>query len=679
MSGRRKRTRRLPAPQTTAGTASAVAAPLEPRHLRLHLALVLLVSFALPLVLYALTLAPTVTFEDSGELIAAAYSLGIPHEPGYPLWTMIAHLFTLLPLGTIAYRVNLLSAVLAALTAALVAWLALLIIDEVAARARGEADPDERRWSPWLCGLSGSEGALACGGALAAGLLFACARTIWGYAIVAQEHDLNDALIALLLLLVVVWARAGSARSRTRVFYAICFALGVGLTVHDMLLLVLVVVAVFGLLIESRLRPRWRGLLVGAGFYAVGLLPLLYLPIAASRHPVLNWGDPENWTNFWRTVTRGQYVQTGHSGMAETLYELWYSLVLTRQQWVPVFLGVALAGLVLLFLRRRAFFWLALVFLFFMGPVTTYMTDFAVTSPDAAANLESRIMIAKFYMPAFLMISCLGGLGLYWGGLGLCRWLRPKVGQGVAMPAAVAVALAALPLIVGPLFFSHPDMHNYRVAQSYTHNVWASAAPNSLVMTDMDQFTFPLFYAQMVNHQRPDVVVLDQELLRRSWYLHQLAVDDPQLIAASRPQVDAFLQAVAPFEAGAPYDSATIDAAYYAMIDSFVRQYLKAGRHVYFTYTPPAQVRSHLYGESVIGAWSAHERAGTITPVSLSKFDFSELSGDKVALDSNALLMRSYYTGLLAARASMLAAAGSKAQAAALESEAQVLQEARSQ
>jgi len=122
VSGRRKRTHRLPAPRTTAGTASPVAAPLEPRHLRLRLALVLLASLAVPFLLYLLTLAPTVTFEDSGELIAAAYNLGIPHEPGYPLWTMIAHLFTLLPLGTVAYRVNLLSAVLAALTAALVAW-----------------------------------------------------------------------------------------------------------------------------------------------------------------------------------------------------------------------------------------------------------------------------------------------------------------------------------------------------------------------------------------------------------------------------------------------------------------------------------------------------------------------------------------------------------------------------
>ena len=57
-----------------------------------------------------------VTGEDSGELIIAAYTLGIPHPPGYPLWSMLGYLFTYVPFGSIAWRVHLLSKVFAALS-----------------------------------------------------------------------------------------------------------------------------------------------------------------------------------------------------------------------------------------------------------------------------------------------------------------------------------------------------------------------------------------------------------------------------------------------------------------------------------------------------------------------------------------------------------------------------------
>lgn len=59
-------------------------------------------------ILYVRTLAPTVTSEDSGELITAAYTLGIAHPPGYPLWCILGKLFSLIPLGNVAWRVNLL-------------------------------------------------------------------------------------------------------------------------------------------------------------------------------------------------------------------------------------------------------------------------------------------------------------------------------------------------------------------------------------------------------------------------------------------------------------------------------------------------------------------------------------------------------------------------------------------
>ena len=77
--------------------------------------------FVVALLLYTVTLAPTVTLVDSGELIVAAQGLGVAHPPGFPLWVMLAHLASLLPFGNVAVRINFSSALFAALACAMLA------------------------------------------------------------------------------------------------------------------------------------------------------------------------------------------------------------------------------------------------------------------------------------------------------------------------------------------------------------------------------------------------------------------------------------------------------------------------------------------------------------------------------------------------------------------------------
>src|SRR5205085_2522417 len=84
--------------------------------------------FVAAITLYFLTLAPTVTLVDSGELIFAAKSLGVAHPPGFPLYVLLAHLFTWLPVGSVAARVNFASALFAALAAAMLTQVAAEIL-----------------------------------------------------------------------------------------------------------------------------------------------------------------------------------------------------------------------------------------------------------------------------------------------------------------------------------------------------------------------------------------------------------------------------------------------------------------------------------------------------------------------------------------------------------------------
>ena len=98
-----------------------------------------LLAFLAPLVVYIITLAREITFVDSGELSAVAAGLGIAHPPGYPLFTLLGRLFTLLPFGTVAFRVGLLSAFTTALAALLLYRSAVTITGCIAPRANAVA------------------------------------------------------------------------------------------------------------------------------------------------------------------------------------------------------------------------------------------------------------------------------------------------------------------------------------------------------------------------------------------------------------------------------------------------------------------------------------------------------------------------------------------------------------
>ena len=129
------------------------------------------------LIVYYLTLAPTVTLVDSGELITAAALPGVAHPPGFPLYILIGHLFSLIPLKNTAWRLNLMSAVFAAGTGTVL----FLTIKRFVARNRS-----------FLPGLGAS-------------LCFAFSLTFWGYAVVAEVYTLNIFLTVLLIFLLLSW------------------------------------------------------------------------------------------------------------------------------------------------------------------------------------------------------------------------------------------------------------------------------------------------------------------------------------------------------------------------------------------------------------------------------------------------------------------------------------------
>src|SRR5574341_1100986 len=129
-------------------------------------------SLVLPFGFYLVTLAPSVTFFDSGEFITAIHSLGSPHSPGYPLFVLYAKPFTWLPFGNIAFRINIATAVSAAVACYGVYLLVKLLLSEIEQNQR------------YLANISG----------LAAALSFAFSSRLW----LQSNHDKPYPLLAFL-------------------------------------------------------------------------------------------------------------------------------------------------------------------------------------------------------------------------------------------------------------------------------------------------------------------------------------------------------------------------------------------------------------------------------------------------------------------------------------------------
>ena len=250
--------------------------------------------FIVPFAVYLATLAPTLSWRnegrDGGDLISAICTLGIPHPPGYPLYTLLGKLFSTLPLGDVAYRINLMSAFFGA------AAVAAVFLCQVSLWRR---EPHE--------GSRGRAGlALALVPAVIGGLAFAFSRTFWSQATIAEVYTLGALLNGLALLLVL---GSPSSAERPRAAYLIALGTVAGLSLGHHLANSLWLVACGTYLVLRRPAWLWRPRTVAmlAGGLALGLAPYLYLPVRAAAHPAANWGDPQTLAGFLWVVTAEPY------------------------------------------------------------------------------------------------------------------------------------------------------------------------------------------------------------------------------------------------------------------------------------------------------------------------------------------------------------------------------------
>jgi tetratricopeptide (TPR) repeat protein len=536
------------------------------------------IIFLLGFALYAYTLAPAVTLVDSGELIVAARGLGVAHPPGFPLYVLLAHIATLLPLGNIAVRVHLASAFFAALACAFMTLLvaeALRLDWQFQPKAKPDKEARKKKTSPSPVdsGADLSENSrllLILAQACLAGLLFAFSRTLWAYATIAEVYTLNTLLIVIIMFLMISWRRGAlEAQGQRqpvsdRPLYLAALVFGLAFGVHHVTVaLLLPALATMVLLTEGIKFFTSKRLLYAALLAFAGLTIYIYLPVAASRSPLMNWGDPRTFEKFWWHITGRQYQVFFDFSLLRITEFFRLGLREFGFPWMPLTLAFAVGGLVHLLLRNITMF-------LFLG---------LVIAADMIYCLGYEIDEDKdaYYLPAFVALTIAAGFGMHW----LTKFLLASKLRDVLKPIGASLLLLILPLLALTGNFAFNNRSKYFIAQDYVTNMLNTIEPNGMLLTNDWQVYSPMLYVREIEHRRKDVIALDINQLRRSWYFEYLKQVYPELINQSQQQVADYLEDLNRWEknpeAYAKSRSLTerINTRFYAMIFSFVTHHLQ--------------------------------------------------------------------------------------------------------
>jgi hypothetical protein len=423
---------------------------------------------------YAFTLHPSVPGGDSGELIVAARVLGVAHPPGYPLHTMLGHLFSRIPFGTVAARINLLSAVCDALAAAIIV---LIVI----------------RWSNniWAGFLAGGS--------------FAFASGIWTYALVAEVFALNNLLVTLLLYASVRFNEHHSLR------WAVLASLvmGLGIANQHTLFLYALPLAIWALVTARKTLFTRRGLSLVLLGSVLGLLPLLYLPIAARQHPPLHWGNLSTWKGFMDHLLR-RHVGTFNLAFPGTeapspIIEHFHAFMrnLVKQTTVA---GLVLAG---------------------VGACVAAMEP-RVRSLNVCWHLAFQFYLVFVHAGANLPLNDPHALGVeqrFWQQTSVLVfvWLGVGFAAVVGRKKALAAGVAML-LVLGQLVrnFAFEDQRDNRYVEAYGREILRPLPPGAILVLNGDLEVNAVSYLQLCEGVRTDVVSLCSASMTWPWYKPQL-------------------------------------------------------------------------------------------------------------------------------------------------------------
>jgi len=406
----------------------------------------------LALLVYARTLCRTVYVGDSGELIAAVHTLGIPHPPGYPLYVLLGKLFSVVVAkGNPAFRLNLFSACCAAAASGI--WCLMLQLAGVAASA-----------------------------AAASALALAFGASLWSQATVARVYAPAAFAISLIFYFLESWNQHPQEIHWLALAMA---ATGAGMAIHP-----LVGGAFPGLILAVALRRpevfRDAQGLKALGCVLPGLLTYAWIPLRARTKPLVRWGNLETMRGLVQFFLRREYWKFRYvcsPGKAAQVTAFYFRRFIYEYGVLGTI--ATLFGIPLLVRGSR--------------PLLAMVVATAGANPlsmIAHARREDIFVWPRYMIGAWLALALPMAIG--WSSI------LTFVPNQVRSPAAFV-----LPLILLASQFKHRDLSRHRYAEEYSERVLKNLPSDAILIAEDDNVLFPLMYLQYVLKLRPDVKLID--------------------------------------------------------------------------------------------------------------------------------------------------------------------------
>ena len=519
-----------------------------------------LLLFLVALVIYAITAAPSLMFTDSGELAAACASLNVAHPTGYPLFTILGHLWSLInPMQTEIAWLNILSGVFTAVSAVFFyKWLHIFLSD-VAKEKSPKANPKSKQKQKTAQKSIAKENPTAEFNILlisvCSTLIYIFSFTVWQQAVALEVYSLQLLLMNLVLYFFMTGLTIGS-KEEMRYFLLSALFIGLGFANHGTTILLLPAIILIFLTRDNapELKKQLLQLLLLCIPILMGAALYLYLPIRSNMAPDINWGEVH------RSLDKFLYHASGkqYRIMMFTGSEAFFKNAAIFFTSIPKELGYVgiismLLGFFTLLKRSRRYFSLFLILL--------------VSCMIYAFNYDIHDINAYFLL-AYMMLIALSAYGML--------WLIKK-------NTKIVFAFFVIPIISLIINFSDCDESDNYTVEAYTYMLLENIEENGIVISaEWDYWVSAFWYLQTVENVRPDIVLFEQELVRRTWFRNQMAHQYPAFFATIENEYDSFLEQLELFESGKKYNNIAIQTRYEHLFNQLIEKNIDS-RPIYMT------------------------------------------------------------------------------------------------
>ncbi|MFH0989942.1 MAG: hypothetical protein V1799_08005, partial [bacterium] len=294
-------------------------------------------------------------------------------------------------------------------------------------------------------------------------------------------------------------------------------------------------------------------------FFFIGCSLYLVLPIRSTSNPLLDWGHPAELTRFFWHISGKQYRSWMFSSFesAEKQFNHFLNHFPSEYHWL--LLPFILVGFLKLLNVQKNYFWFFSI---------SFVTGILYSINYDIHDIDSYFIIVFLVAGLFFVV-------------GLIILINPLLRQVPRSFSRIYLIFFIFPLIQYLNNIKNVDGSKNTIVRDYSQFIFLSVQPNAMILSyQWDYFVAASLYLQTVQNVRPDVIIIDKELLRRSWYFISLRSRYPKFFEKAWPEVDAFLAELYKFEHNLPYDPRVIETRYVQMINTLIEQAMKT-RPVY--------------------------------------------------------------------------------------------------